>query len=144
MIGMPPATAASKLSATPLLLGQLGELEAVLGEQRLVGGDDVLAGVQRRFDGSLGDAVLAADQLDEHLDRRIACERHGIVEPFDALEIDAAALVRVCAPRRRRRMRDACRRRRESAPTPQSPVTPRSKLQEVPRRRCQAPAMPNG
>ena len=74
-----------------LLLGELGEFDAVLGEQCLVGGDDVLAGIERRFDRILGDAVGAADQLDERFDFWIARQRHGIVEPGDAARVDAAA-----------------------------------------------------
>ena len=45
MIGMPPATAASKASATPLRSAAARQLGAVMGQQRLVGGDDVLAAV---------------------------------------------------------------------------------------------------
>ena len=72
-----------------LLLGELGELDAVLCEQRLVGGDDVLARAERRLDRILGNAVGAADQLDEHIDAGIARERDRIVEPLDAGRVDA-------------------------------------------------------
>ena len=41
----------------------------------------MLFGVERRLDRGLGDTVLAADQLDEHRVRRIASQRHRIVEP---------------------------------------------------------------
>ena len=37
--------------------------------------------VERRLDRCLGDAVLAADQLDEHRVRRIASQRDRIIEP---------------------------------------------------------------
>ena len=75
------------------LLGELGERDPVLGEQRLVGGDDVLACAQRRFDGRFRHPVRAADQLDEHPNRRIARERHGVVEPAQAVGLDAAVLI---------------------------------------------------
>ena len=74
------------------LLGELGQLGAVVGQQRLVGGHDVLAGLQRGFDGLPGGALLAADQLDEHIDRRIDGQSLGLVEPLDVLERDAALL----------------------------------------------------
>ncbi len=46
---------------------------------------------------SPGDAVGAADQLDEHVDARIGRQRHRIVEPPEAVEIDAAVLARLRA-----------------------------------------------
>ena len=67
---MPPATAASKLSATLLLLGERRELYAVARKQRLVGGDDRLAGGERGLDRALGGIAGAADELDEDVDRR--------------------------------------------------------------------------
>ena len=75
-----------------LLLGELGELDAVLGEQRLVGGDDVLAGVERRLDRLLGDAVRAADQLDEHVDARDRAPAPPDRRTSDAARVDAAVL----------------------------------------------------
>ena len=51
-----------------VLLGDLGERDAVLGQQRLVGGDDMLAGFERGLDRRARRAFLAADQLDEHVD----------------------------------------------------------------------------
>ena len=66
----------------------------MLGEQRLVGRDDVLlAALERRLDRRLGRAVLAADQLDEDGDRGIGREFHRIVEPADAGDAHAARLV---------------------------------------------------
>ena len=47
-MGMPPATAASKLSATPFFSASAARLGAMMGEQRLVGGDDMLAGARAR------------------------------------------------------------------------------------------------
>jgi hypothetical protein len=64
---MPPATAASNATITPL--GRRGgkDLGAVHGQQRLVGGDHVLAGGNRFEHQRLGNAV-AADQLDDDVD----------------------------------------------------------------------------
>ena len=63
-----------------VLLGALRKIEAVLGEQRLVGGDDVLAGIERRLDGGFGDAAVAAHQLDEDVDRGVLGEHNRIGE----------------------------------------------------------------
>ncbi len=45
MIGMPPATDASKAIDRPSCAGRVEQLAAMLGQQRLVGRDDVLAAV---------------------------------------------------------------------------------------------------
>ena len=65
-----------------LLLGELRERHAVLGEQRLVGGDDRLARRQRRLDRLARRAVGAADEFDEEIDVGRARQGDGIVEPF--------------------------------------------------------------
>ena len=80
-IGMAPATAASKLSATPFLLGKRRQRDAVPGEQRLVGGDHRFAGRERGRDRGLGGIALAAHQLDEHVDLGIGRERDRIGHP---------------------------------------------------------------
>ena len=54
-----------------MFLGKSGKTRAVMGKQRLIGGDDMLAGFECCLDGLLGDALLAADQLDEDVDLRI-------------------------------------------------------------------------
>ena len=51
-----------------LLLGDLGQRHAMLGQQRLVGGDDVAAGFERRLDRSARRPSVAADQFDEDVD----------------------------------------------------------------------------
>ena len=101
MIGMPPATAASKASATPGLLGAPGEAQSVLGDQRLIGGDDVLAAGQRGLDDIERDPVGAADQLDDRIDFRIGGHRGGVLVPAHRRQIDAAV-----APPVARRGRD--------------------------------------
>ncbi len=52
-------------------LGKLGKRQPVPRQQRLVGGDDRLAGFQRGFDRGLGRIALAAHQFDEHIDAGI-------------------------------------------------------------------------
>ncbi len=91
-IGMPPATAASKAEDRAALLGQRRQLGAVHGDQRLVGGDDMLAGAQRRLDQALGDAARAADQLDDDVDVRRRGQRQRVVFPAQPREIDVALL----------------------------------------------------
>ena len=75
-----------------LLLGDLGERHAVLGKQRLVGGDDVPPGLQRRLDRSPRRPLVAADQLDENIDVGLLGELHRIVEPLGRGQIDTAIL----------------------------------------------------
>ena len=75
-----------------LAFGERGELLTVAREQRLVGGDHRLAGSERGLHRALGRIAGAADQLDEHVDRRIARQRHRIGEPAKFLQIDVALL----------------------------------------------------
>ena len=56
---------------------------AVMGQQRLVGGDDGLAGRERRLDSRLALSVRAADQLDDAIHLPGARQRHGVVEPLE-------------------------------------------------------------
>ena len=67
------------------ILGEGGELRAVLGDERLVGGDHRLACLKRGFDRGSRRPFGAADQLDEDVD--VDAERargDGIVEPLSA------------------------------------------------------------
>ncbi len=73
-----------------MLLGERGELAAVLGEQRLVGGDHRFAGLKRRSDRAVRRIAGAADQFDEHVDIGRAGERRRIGKPFHIFQIDAA------------------------------------------------------
>ena len=74
-------------------LGEPGEMKPVLGDQRLVGGDDGFAVAERRLDRSIGHAIRAADQFDEDIDVGRARQSHGIAEPVKAGEIEVARLV---------------------------------------------------
>ena len=69
-----------------------GQPLAMRGEQRLVGSDDRFAGGKRGLDGKLGGACGAADNLDQHVDCRIACQRRGIANPTKLANIEIAFL----------------------------------------------------
>ena len=137
MTGMPPATAASKLSSTPFSSAMLGELDAMPGEQRLVGGDDVLAGVERRLAPRLAPARPSPPISSTKTSMSaLGGQRDRIVEPVDAGEIDAAVARCGRGPKRRstaigaaalaRRVRRPCRRstRTTDAPTVPRPAMP--------------------
>src|SRR6185312_11934318 len=72
------------------LLGAGGELGAVMGEQRLVGGDHRPPPGERAFDHGQRRAVRAADQLDHRIDLGVARHRGGVVPPLIGADIDAA------------------------------------------------------
>ncbi len=74
------------------------DLVAVLREQRLVGGDHVLAVGDRRQD-ELAGARLAADQLDDDVDVRMRDQLRGIGHQLDALEAHRARLGEVARAR---------------------------------------------
>jgi len=75
-----------------VLFGQHRELHALLGEQRLVGGDHRLAGGERGFNRGARRIAGAADQFDEDVDAGIARQRHRVGEPFHLLQVEAAVL----------------------------------------------------
>ena len=123
---MPPATAASKPSATPLFSASRASADAVVGEQRLVGGDHRLAGFERRLDGGLAPGRPRRRSARRAVDvagaRRAPPDRRTSRQPA---EVDAAVARAVarrdggdarCAagarPRARRRCARACGRRR--------------------------------
>jgi hypothetical protein len=85
-----------------LLLRRLCELQPVARKQRLVGGDDVTAGLQRGLHALARSPLLAADQLDIDVDAARAREVDRIIEPFGAGKVDAA----VAAPVARANGRD--------------------------------------
>ena len=77
MIGMPPATAASKLSATPFFSARRASSVPCLASSALLAVTTCLRASQRRLDGGLGRAVVAADQFDEHVDGRVGRQPVG-------------------------------------------------------------------
>ena len=95
MTGMPPATAASKFSATPFSSASLASLTPCLATSALLAVTTCLPALSAASTACLGNAVGAADQLDEHVDAGILGEGDRIVEPFDAGRVDAAVLALV-------------------------------------------------
>ncbi len=75
-----------------LLLGDGGEVGTVHGQQRLVGGDDMLARTQRALHQTASDAPRTADQLDHHVDVARVSERERIAVPAHAAEVDITFL----------------------------------------------------
>jgi len=73
-----------------LFLGPRGECSSVMRHQRLVGGDDVLTMVERGIDHAPGDALGAADQLDDDVDLGIGCHRRRILVPAHHGQLDTA------------------------------------------------------
>src|SRR5271170_782487 len=69
----------------------------MLGDQRLVGGDDRTTLFERGLDRVIGDAVGAADQFDEEIDRLRRGERNRIIKESDAIEIDAAVAASIAS-----------------------------------------------
>ncbi len=65
-----------------LRLGRREDLVAVQGDQRLVGGDHVLA-VLDRLQHQLARRRVAADQFDDDVDIRIVDHRKGVVADLD-------------------------------------------------------------
>ena len=74
MIGMPPATAASKSRSTPARSAACEQLGAVLGQQLLVAGDDRLARLEGGED-ELAGRLDAADELDDEVDVGVVDDR---------------------------------------------------------------------
>ncbi len=98
MMGMPPATAASKATITPLLLRGAEDLVAVQRDQRLVGGDHMLA-VGDRLQHQLARRRVTADQLDDDVDLGIVDHRERIIGDLDLVQ--PSHLLRIVGPRRR-------------------------------------------
>ncbi len=73
-------------------LGERREMQAMRGEQGLVGGDHRLAMGERRFDAGARRPFGAADQFDEKIDRRRGGELDRIVEKFRAGKVGVALL----------------------------------------------------
>ena len=79
----------------PRRLGPRREPRAVMRHQRLVGGDDVLAVIERGIDDLAGDPVGAADQFDDDVDLGIGGHRRRILVPAHRRQIDAAVAAAV-------------------------------------------------
>ncbi len=73
-----------EIQRAAMLLGRLGQPQAVPGDQRLVGGDHRLAGFQRRLDRRQRRIAGAAHQFDEAIDAGIVGQRQRAFGPFDA------------------------------------------------------------
>ena len=69
-----------------VLMGGLEDFVAVLGDQRLVGGDDVLA-VLDRGEHQLAGGVGAADQLHQNVDFRVRGHREDIPRHADTVDV---------------------------------------------------------
>ena len=98
-----------------LLLGQGGDLGAMHGQQRLVGGDDVLARAQRGLHQPARDAARAADQLDHDVDVGRGGERQRILLPAHAGEVDVALLGLAARAHRDQLERPAAAQRQQPA-----------------------------
>ncbi len=89
---MPPATAASNLSATPAASAASGERQPVMRDHRLVGGHQRLARAERIARRGKRRPVRAPDQFDHHVDI-VACGHRGhVVFPGIGRKVDAAIL----------------------------------------------------
>ena len=100
----------------PRLFRRRAQFEAVQRDHRLVGGDHVATGADRRLGQRLCRAVTAADQLDH--DIRIGLGRHldCIVEPAKGREIDAAVPLPVARRHGRDHERPAAALRQQLGP----------------------------
>ena len=78
-----------------LRLGGKGKGLAVMGEQRLVGGDHILAGGDGGFGRGKGRAVVAAHHLDEDIDVVAAGEGDGVGLPGIGGKVGVAVLFRI-------------------------------------------------
>jgi hypothetical protein len=75
-----------------LLLGERGEPQAVLGEQRLIGRDKGFARAERGFRRRECGAFPAPDQFDEKIDAWGPRQSHAFVETSEAGKIDPSLL----------------------------------------------------
>jgi hypothetical protein len=71
-------------------LRQPRQLQPVFGDQRLVGGDDRLAGVEGGLDRRLGRSIGPADQLHEDIDVGMNSQSDWVVEPAKGRNIGGA------------------------------------------------------
>jgi hypothetical protein len=99
----------------PGRLGGAREAGAVVREQRLVGGDHVVARRDRALDDRLGHALGAADQLQHHVYLGIGRHGHRVVEPARPREIDRPGLAALAGRDRRDHDLPAAARRDQRA-----------------------------
>src|SRR5262249_4769706 len=76
-----------------MLLGKSCKLDAVLGEKRLVGRHDGLAGGKRGLDRELRRIVLAAHQFDENVNSFVGREGYRVADPAQLGLPEVALLV---------------------------------------------------
>ena len=82
MIGNAAGDRRFEIERDVFLLGDRGKLDAMPGEQRLVGGHDDLPDASAASTARFGRLAVAADQFDEDVDVRLARERERVGEPF--------------------------------------------------------------
>ncbi len=79
----------------PALFRQTRQFQPVLGEQRLVGGNDVLSGLECGLDRGTRDAFVAADQLNEAINPGIGRQSDRIIHPARVPQIDTTRAVTI-------------------------------------------------
>jgi hypothetical protein len=91
-------------------LGEFGELQPVMRDHRLVGGDEALARRQRRADSASAGPSDPPTSLDHHIHICALRQRGHVVFPREAGDIDAAILAAI--PRAHRHNLDPAPRAR--------------------------------
>ena len=135
MIGMPPATAASKRRSTPAASAAWNSSAPALGQELLVAGDDRLAGLERAED-QLAGRLDAADELDDDVDVGIVDDRPRV----GGEDARAAGRWRAAWCRSRTATRVTSRRRPVRASM--SSALRRRSARPAARRRCRSPSTP--
>ena len=113
-----------------MVVGGVEQLDADVGQQLLVGGDDRLAGGQRRGD-QLAGRLDAADDLDDEVDVRIGDDVVGVAGEHAGRQVDVAVAGEVAHGD----PGDLEARRRCG---PRSPWPGRRSARRTPRRRCRS------
>ena len=81
-----------EIQGAGVLFGERGEPRAMVREQRLVCGDDVLSRLQGRLDGLLRRIAVAAHQLEEDVDAGCARKLDWVIEPLEAVALEGSRL----------------------------------------------------
>ena len=79
-----------KTERNAVCIGEPGQFDPVICEQRLVGCHHMFASLQCGFDRSFGDPVFTADQFNKDIDVLGLCHCDGIIEPLVWRDIDIA------------------------------------------------------